>query len=203
MNAPRIAAIVLAAGGSARMGARNKLLMAWEGEVLVRRAVRAAQDAGIGDIIVVVSARNEEVIRAVHDLPVRIVENGDHAQGIASSIRAGIGVVAPTPAGALMLLADMPLIATRHVVQLVEAFAAAKGDSAIIVPFHRGQRGNPVLWGRDHFSELMHLSGDIGARTLLERHAQCVVRVESPDDAVLVDVDSPQDWARLNMAAAS
>jgi molybdenum cofactor cytidylyltransferase len=203
MTALRIAAIVLAAGNSARMGAGNKLLMAWEGELLVRRAVRAAREAGLDDIIVVVPERDEEVICAVRDLPVRIVENADHAEGIASSIRAGIGAVAATYAGAVVLLADMPLVAAPHIAQLVEAFAAAQKESSIIVACHRGQRGNPVLWGRSHFSELMRLRGDVGARALLERHGDCVIRVESTDDAVLVDVDSPQDWARLHPAAAS
>jgi molybdenum cofactor cytidylyltransferase len=203
MTAIRIAAIVLAAGNSARMGAHNKLLMAWEGELLVHRAVRAARGAGMHDIIVVVPARDDEVGRALRDLSVHIVENAEHAHGIATSIRAGISAVVPACAGALVLLADMPRIAARHIAQLTGAFAAAKSSSAIVVPFHRGQRGNPVLWGRDHFSGLMHLSGDIGARALFERHAARVIRVESADDAVLVDVDSPQDWARLHTAAAS
>jgi molybdenum cofactor cytidylyltransferase len=182
------------------MGIDNKLLMAWQGEALVRRAFSAAHDAGIDEIIIVAPARDDDVIHAVSDLPVRIVENTDHVEGIASSIRAGIGAVAPTCAGALILLADMPLIAARHVVQLVAAFAAANSGSVIVVPYHAGQRGNPVLWGRDHFGELMQLRGDVGARALLERCGDRVVRVESPDDAVLVDVDSPQDWARLRAA---
>jgi molybdenum cofactor cytidylyltransferase len=203
MTMARIAAIVLAAGNSARMGATNKLMMAWAGAPLVQRAVAAARDGGIHDIIAVVRQRSDEVGRTLRDLSVHIVENAEHAQGIATSIRAGVGAVAPACAGALVLLADMPLIAARHIVQLTTAFVAAKSNSTIVVPFYRGQRGNPVLWGRDHFSELMHLSGDIGARALLERHVHCVVRVEMTDDAVLVDVDSPQDWARLQAAATT
>jgi molybdenum cofactor cytidylyltransferase len=203
MSAIRVGAIVLAAGSSARMGARDKLLMAWAGAPLVQRAVSAAHDGGIQDIIVVVQQRNGEVGQTLRDLSVHIVENANHAQGIASSIRAGIGAVAPACAGALVLLADMPLIAARHIVQLTAAFVAAKSNSAIVVPFYRGRRGNPVLWGRDHFSELMHLSGDVGARALLQSLGACMVGVESPDDAVLVDVDSPQDWARLQAAATS
>ena len=203
MNAVCIAAIVLAAGNSERMGAGNKLLMKWEGELLVRRTVRAACDAGMDDIVVVVPASDDEVSGAVRDLQVQIVENADHSQGIASSIRTGIEAVDPARTGALVLLADMPLIAAHHIFPLLEAFAAAKSKSSIVVPWHRGRRGNPVLWGRDHFGELVQLRGDVGARALLERHADRVIRIESPDDAVLIDVDSPQDWARLHAATTA
>jgi molybdenum cofactor cytidylyltransferase len=203
MSATDIAAVVLAAGASTRMGAHNKLLMTWEGESLVRRAVRAARGAGIDDIVVVVPSGAEEITEALRDQPVRIMENPDHAQGIASTIRTGIGAVAPAYTGAVVLLADMPLVSARHVSLLLDAFATARSESSIVVPYHRGERGNPVLWGRDHFDELTQLRGDVGARTLLERRRSCVVRVESADDAVLVDVDTPQDWARLHTAAAS
>lgn len=194
-----VAAIVLAAGSSRRMGAVNKLLLEYAGEIAVRRAVRAALDAGIDDVIVVIAAGDEQIVDTLHGLRVRIVENADHAEGIASSIRVGVAAVAPSYAGALVMLADMPLIAPRHLLLLTKAFVERE---SIAVPYYRGQRGNPALWGRDYFSELMTLSGDVGARALLERHSDRVIRVEVPDDAVLIDFDTPQDWARLDAQAS-
>jgi molybdenum cofactor cytidylyltransferase len=189
-----IAAIVLAAGSSRRMGAVNKLLLEYAGEIAVRRAARAALDAGINDVIVVIAAGDDHIVGTLHGLRVRIVENPDHAEGIASSIRAGVAAVAPAHAGALVMLADMPLIAPRHLLPLLEAFVERE---SIVVPYYCGRRGNPVLWGRDYFGELTTLSGDVGARALLERHSDRVIRIEAPDDAVLVDVDTPQDWTNL------
>jgi molybdenum cofactor cytidylyltransferase len=204
MNTGRIAAVVLAAGKSARMGASgNKLLMEWDGEPLVRRAARAALDSGIDEVFVVIPAGATEIASTLRNLHVRVVENAGHAEGIASSIRCGIGAVTPACNGALVLLADMPLISPRHLSMLLSAFAATDDTAAsVVVPCHRGQRGNPVLWGRDHFSELMRLHGDIGARDLLAHRNVCMIRVETGDDAVLVDIDSPQDWARLHSVAS-
>lgn len=183
------------------MGSRNKLLMEWDGEIAVRRVVRAALDAGIDDVIAVVMAGDSQVADALHGLRIRLVENRDHADGIASSIRAGIASVDASHAGALVMLADMPLVAPRHLAPMLEAFAPTKRD-AIAVPYFGDRRGNPVLWGRDHFSELMTVTGDVGARGLLQRRADCIVRVDMPDDAVLVDFDTPQDWARLHARAS-
>jgi molybdenum cofactor cytidylyltransferase len=199
-----IAAIVLAAGSSRRMGAGNKLLLEWDGEIAVRRAVRAAQDAGIDDVIAVVAGGDNQVanvLLGLHGTHIGIVENFDHTEGIASSIRTGVAAVARSHTGALVMLADMPLVAPRHLLPLLEAFAAAQHD-AIVVPHFHGRRGNPVLWGRNHFSDLMMLTGDVGARGLLERHADRVIGVDMPDDAVLVDFDTPQDWARLRTQAS-
>lgn len=181
------------------MGAVNKLLMEYEGENVVRRAMRAALGAGINDVIVVIAAGDDQIVDTLHGPRVRIVENPDHAEGIASSIRVGVAAVAPSYAGALVMLADMPLIAPRHLLLLTKAFVESE---SIVVPYYRGQRGNPVLWGRDYFSELMILGGDVGARALLERHFDRVIRVEAPDDAVLIDFDTPQDWARLHAQAS-
>ncbi len=178
------------------MGAANKLLLQWDGEPVVRRAARAALDAGIDEVIVVVAENDEAMFGALRDLRVRIVANRNSAEGMASSIRAGIAAVSVARSGALLMLADMPLVGPRHILPLLEAFATAT-DEAIVVPRFHNRRGNPVLWGRAHFDELETLTGDAGARGLLARHADRVVRVEVPDDAILVDFDTPQDWSSL------
>jgi molybdenum cofactor cytidylyltransferase len=203
MNTPLpIAAVILAAGHSVRMGSRDKLLLDIDGESMVRRAAMTVLGAGL-DAVVVVQAGRTEVAAALSGLPLRIVENPRSEAGMSSSIGVGIQAIGAAFGAALIILADMPLISAALLTALADAFARANTDDAIVAPRFRGQRGNPVLWGCAHFDALRRLKGDSGARALLENCADRLHFVESPDDAVLVDVDTPQDHERLRSARAS
>lgn len=196
MTRPAIAAIVLAAGRSRRLDPLNKLLVEFDGVPLVARAVDAALASRAGPVIVVTGYQGGAVAAALAGRPVRIVESPDYAEGLSASLKAGLAAVPGAADGALVLLADMPGITAGLIDRLIEAYAPAAGRS-IIVPVCRGRRGNPVLWDRRFFPEIGRLSGDRGARDLLQINSACIATVAVDDDGVLDDVDSPDDLARL------
>ncbi len=193
-----IAAIVLAAGRASRMGA-NKLVAELDGVPLVRHAVLAALASPARPVVVVTGNEADRVRAALAGLEVVVVHNADFATGLASSLRTGIAAV-PEAAGAVVCLGDMPHVTSAHVAALVTAFVAADDDGAIIVPTCHGRRGNPVLWGRGRFAEIAQLTGDVGARALIDRHAAMVRWVAVDDPAILVDVDTPAALAQLQNA---
>lgn len=195
-HAPKIAAVVLASGQSRRMGARNKLLEAYNGKPLVRHVVEAAM-ASVADHIVVVTGHEEEQVRgALADLPVTMTRNSNYAEGLASSLVAGIAAVPEDADGAIVLLGDMPLITPGHIDQLIAAFAPHDGRG-ICVPHHNGRRGNPVVWAAAYFDELQMLRGDSGAKHLIAEHAEDVTEVDVDSDAIFTDIDTPEALAVL------
>jgi len=190
-----VAAVVLAAGHSSRMG-DNKLLVELDGQPLIRHAVRAALASRAHPVVVVTGNQAERVRAALTGLDVVFAHNSDFASGMASSLRTGVMAV-PNAAAAMICLGDMPRVTAMHLDQLIAAFGEAGDDGTIIVPTCERKRGNPVVWGRDHFGEIGELSGDVGARSLIERHASRVRTVAIDDPAILVDVDTPDALAAL------
>jgi molybdenum cofactor cytidylyltransferase len=197
----RIAAIVLAAGRSTRMGAGNKLLADVAGKPMVRHAVEAALESQARPVLVVTGHQADDVRAALAGLDVTFVANPDFAQGLSSSLKAGIRAIPADATGSLVLLGDMPRIGAPHLDAMIAAFAS-DASLPIVVPVHEGRRGNPVLWPADLFSEMLALEGDAGARSLLARHAHRVREIDLGTDAVLMDVDTPDALARLRGGAA-
>lgn len=193
---PRLAAVLLAAGRSTRMGGPNKLLVPIDGKPMVRHAAEAALAAGVAELVVVVGHMREEIERALAGLAFRRVVNRDYASGLASSLKAGIEALGPEVDGAFVLLGDMPRIGAGHLQRLASAFDPAAGR-AIVVPTRDGRRGNPVLWGRAFLKAFQGLEGDVGARHLIAAHPEAVVEVEMPDEASLLDIDTPEALAAL------
>jgi molybdenum cofactor cytidylyltransferase len=186
-----IAAIILAAGRSTRMGGPNKLLAELEGKKLVRIATEQALASKASEVIVVTGHQAELVEQALAGLNVKFVRNPDFAGGLASSVKAGISAVPADADGAIVCLGDMPLIDAHLIDRLIESFAPDRGN-LIVVPVADGRRGNPVLWSRRFFSELMTLDGDIGARHLIARHSEAVAEVPVDGDSAFLDIDTPQ-----------
>jgi molybdenum cofactor cytidylyltransferase len=190
-----IAAIVLAAGRSTRMGS-NKLIEDVRGKPLVRHAVDAAL-ASRARPVHVVTGHQAEAVRSVLDgLAVTMVANPEYGDGLSTSLRAGIASLADGVDGAIVLLGDMPEIAPAHIDSLIAAFAPDEGR-AIVVPVRLGKRGNPVLWGAEFFPEMARLDGDAGARALIAANRDRVVEVDVGSDAILFDVDTPAALASL------
>jgi molybdenum cofactor cytidylyltransferase len=192
-----IAAIVLAAGRSSRMAPCNKLLEPVGGEPLVRRVAGVVLESGARPIVVVTGHDGARVAAALAGLDLTIVANPDYADGLSTSLRAGLEALPSSIDGTLICLGDMPQVDTEVLSALTASFT---GESAICVPVYRGRRGNPVLWGRRYFAEIMTLSGDAGARPLLARHREHVVEVEVASDGIFADVDTPADLARLTLS---
>jgi molybdenum cofactor cytidylyltransferase len=195
----RIAAVVLAAGRASRMGS-NKLVAELDGEPIVRRSVRAVLGSQARPIVVVTGHEAEAVSGALAGLDVRLVHNPAFADGMSTSLRVGLAAVGPASA-ALICLGDMPRLGPQHLDALIAAYRA--GDPAqIVVPTCDRKRGNPVLWPRQYFAEIGALTGDVGARALIDRHADNLQLVAIDDPAILVDVDTPAALDELRHLSA-
>lgn len=199
-RAPRVTALVLAAGQSSRMGS-NKLLADVGGVPLIRRSVAALQTPLLDEVIVVTGRDSDHVAVALKDLPATLVHNPDFAHGLSTSLRRGLTAVSADTDAVLICLGDMPMVDAGVVARLIAAFSPAEHRS-ICIPLHQGQRGNPVLWGRSHIPSLAALTGDRGARALFDRLADEVVEVEMPDRAVLLDIDTPEALADFRSGRA-
>jgi molybdenum cofactor cytidylyltransferase len=194
--APRIGAVLLAAGLARRMG-HNKLLSLYQGETFVRRVARHLIEAGLTPVIVVTGHEAAKIEPALAGLPVRFVSNPDYENGLASSLVAGITALDGEGVDAgLVALADMPLVGPEQIRRIADAYNPAEGK-LICVPVYDGKQGNPVLWGANLFPELKMLSGDRGAKPLFAAHHDEIMEVELGDPGILIDVDTPEALARL------
>ena len=194
-----IAALVLAAGQASRYRAAGgaeptKLIADWRGEPLVRWAVMAALASRARPVVVVTGHARDEVRAALAGLDVRFTHNPDFAEGLSSSLKAGVAALPAVAAGAVVLLGDMPEASSAVVDALMEAFRGAP-DALAAVPVAGGRRGNPVLLGRALFAEIARLQGNEGARALLQAlPAGRVVSVEVVGAGVTKDIDGPEDF---------
>lgn len=191
---PALEAVVLAAGSGTRFGG-GKLTAAWDAGVLLEGALAAAFAAPVRSVTVVIGADAEAVAAAARGFDPRtlVVHAADHAEGMAASLRAGISSLPLDADGAFVFLGDMPRVPTAVLGRMAQALI----DGALAAaPVFQGRRGNPVLIDRTLFPELLALTGDAGARGVLQALGDQLALIESPDDGVLFDVDTPGDLAR-------
>jgi len=173
------------------MGGPNKLLAEINGTPMVTHVARRLLASRARPIIAVLGNQADAVDTALAKLPVERVRNPDFAAGLSTSLKRGITALPSDLDGMIVCLGDMPLISGRHLDRLIAAFNPLEGR-AIIVPTRRSKRGNPVLWSKQFFPEMAGLAGDVGAKHLIGEHAELVAEVEMDDDAVLVDIDTPE-----------
>jgi molybdenum cofactor cytidylyltransferase len=196
-SAPTIAAIVMAAGRSRRMAPHNKLLVTdRSGKTMIARVVDNVLSSNARPILVVTGHMAEQVEHALGGRPVRYVHAEDYAQGLAESLKAGIAAVPPECAAAIVCLGDMPLVTGRMIDRLLSVYDPDEGRS-IVLPTFRGKQGNPMIWDRRFFPEILGIAGDSGARFLVGKHAEQVAEVEMADDAVLRDFDTTDSLSTL------
>lgn len=188
MTPPRVAAVVLAAGGSTRIG-RPKVLLELGGEPLVRRIVQTAAAADLAPIIVVAGDDLASVTAALAGLDARTVENAAWRSGLSSSIRAGIDALPPWVRAAVLLLADQPFVTSEHLRDLVRAYGT--GSDPVATRYGEG-RGVPALFGSQWFGDLRSIEGDRGAKGILDRSGAAMVG----DGAPPVDIDTDEDYER-------
>jgi molybdenum cofactor cytidylyltransferase len=200
----RIAAVVLAAGRSTRMRGPNKLLAEIARRPLVRIVAEEALASRADPVIVVAGHQRAEVEKALAGLRVRIVHNPDFAEGLGTSLRAGIAAVPADSDAAIVCLGDMPRVDAALMNRLIAAFDPDRG-ALVVVPTFEGKRGNPVLWSRRFFPDLMAIEGDVGARHLIGRYSEAVAEVPVEGKAALVDVDTPEalSGVKAEMEAAA
>jgi molybdenum cofactor cytidylyltransferase len=195
-RAPRIAALVLAAGQSRRMGTLNKLLIAIDGKPMVRHVAEAVRASQARPLIVVTGHQREKVEAVLSGLPDAFVFNPDYALGLSTSLKRGLAALPEGVDAVLICLGDMPKVKAAELDRLIAAFNPVEGR-VICLPTRHGKRGNPVLLGKALLPELAAISGDIGAREVVAAHPDLVAEVEMESDGVLTDIDTPQGLARL------
>jgi len=189
-----IAAIVLAAGESARMG-RPKQLLPIDSRPMVRHVTEVVVATGLDQVIVVTGAHATAVEAALAGLPVELVRNESWSAGMSSSMHRGLRALRPGIQAVLIVLGDQPALTADLLQSLVERYRATRAP--IVAPAFRGQRGNPVLFDRALFPELLGVQGDRGGRALVVRYQDRMEHVEVDDPAAFMDIDSPQDYDGL------
>jgi molybdenum cofactor cytidylyltransferase len=197
VHPPRaVAAIVLGAGRSSRMGGPNKLLAEIGGRPLIRIVAEAALASRARPVIVVTGHQRERVEAALLGLPLRLVHNPDFADGLGTSLKAGIAALPGDVDGAIVCLGDMPQVDAGLIDRLIGALDPDQG-ALVALPTIDGKRGNPVVWSRRFFPDLMSVEGDVGARYLIGRYAEAVAEVPVSGAAALTDVDTPEALAAV------
>jgi molybdenum cofactor cytidylyltransferase len=192
---PRVAAVILAAGLSRRMAPRNKLLVCdGSGCPMILRTARAVLASRAFDVSVVTGHQAAEIERvfAAHldgGRAPRFVHAPGYRLGLSESLKAGIEALPAHADACLVCLGDMPLMSAPLLNTLMGAYAP--GERRIVVPTCGGRRGNPVIWDRFYFPEILALTGDEGARQVLKRHQDHIIFIETNDEAVLLDFDTP------------
>lgn len=173
---------------------RPKLLLDWGGRPVIRRAVEQVTAGGVDDPIVVLGHEGEAIREALSGLPVRFVQNPEPDAGQASSIACGVSALDPAIEAALITLGDQPALPPEVIPRLLQAFRQT--GKAIVAPVYREVQGNPVFFSAAVFSELRALSGDRGARQVVEKDPERVARVHF-DLAMPPDLDTLEDYERL------
>ena len=190
-NAHRVGGLLLAAGQSRRMRDANKMLVEIEGTPMVVLAAQALIASGASPVVVVLGHEPAAVEQALDGLQVIFVHNSDYADGLSTSLKAGLSALPDRCNGAVIALGDMPGVTAADIDSLIDAFDPMGGHT-ICVPTYHGKRGNPVLWGRRYFTEMIGVSGDVGARHLIGENTDQVVEVTRDNPGVLIDLDTPE-----------
>ncbi|HEX6543937.1 MAG TPA: nucleotidyltransferase family protein [Ktedonobacterales bacterium] len=194
VNGAKIAIIVLAAGSSSRMGT-NKLLLPLAGHPLAWHAVRVASESSADAVLVVLGNEADRVGAALPEGRYQPVRNPRYAEGLSTSLQAGLDALPAEIDGALILLADMPFTSQATLEALLAI--ARESPQQIVATNQRGRPAPPVYWPRAWFAALHAIHGDEGGRSLLMRSPESVRLVELIQPNEALDVDAPEDYQRI------
>jgi molybdenum cofactor cytidylyltransferase len=193
----RVGAVVLAAGRSTRMGEPKQLLRLGKSTVL-EQTLDNILGARVDDVVLVLGSSAEIIRRQVPASTfegLKVVVNEAYGQGMASSLREGLSALDPQIDAALIVLADQPFVRPETFGRIVDRYR--RSEAEIVIPTHKGSRGNPVLLDRAVFPEILALDGDIGCRAIFGGHLEGIVMVEVDDAGILIDIDNKADYERL------
>ncbi|MGO9567750.1 MAG: DVU_1551 family NTP transferase [Desulfomonilaceae bacterium] len=191
LSVKRIAAIILAAGCSSRMGTLKPILELGK-QTILKRAISLFKDFGIEDVIVVVGHRANEIISHVQNCGVRAITNEQFERGMFSSVQAGVNALRPESEAFFLLPVDIPLVRSQTIRNLLEAYQG--GNSQIVFSAFLGKRGHPPLVSSRYRNEILSYSGDDGLRGFFGNHDRHSERVEVADEMILLDLDTPADY---------
>ena len=197
-----ISAVILAAGESRRMGKQNKLLLPVGGEALLVKLVKSVCASDVGQVLVVIGHEAEKIRRKLKELPLSFVYNPNFSEGMTTSIKSGVKEVSPDCDGLLICLADMPLINTSDINQLIHAYVQnrIKEKRLIVVPVFQGQRGNPVLFSSEFRNDILDYKKESGCRGVIMNYPESVKEIEMDNDNMLLDVDTLEDYQNVSEA---
>jgi molybdenum cofactor cytidylyltransferase len=188
-----ISAILLGAGESKRMGF-DKLSLPWGKKTVLERCVQTLLRSRVREVVIVQGLRSRGVRNTFRGKNIKIVTNPHPAGGMSSSIRQGLRAVRPGSDGILIALGDQPSLKTRTINALIRIFD--RGKERIIIPAFQGKTGHPVIFHKAYKKELMNLKGDVGGRSIIERHREDVRVVKVRSMGVVKDVDTWQDYEK-------
>jgi molybdenum cofactor cytidylyltransferase len=194
MNNSRIGAVILAAGMSSRMGEAKQLLRLGE-NTLLGQVVEIVRGSRVDEIVLVLGHAAETIKESIAIQNLRVVINEAYRQGMGSSLRTGLAALPPEVDAALIVLADQPFIRPATLNRLIDQYE--QSGAQIVIPIFKGFRGNPILLDRSVFPEVMALTGDIGCRAIFGNHLEGIVKVPVEDIGILLDLDSKNDFERL------
>ena len=193
----KVIALILAAGSSTRMGAKNKLLANVIGKPMITHVVDAIGQSMVNSVVVVTGYEREQIENVLSQRNISFVHNENFKAGLSESLKVGLKEIPDDVDGVLICLGDMPLLTSTIIDNLIKAFDPIEGRS-ICVPINGRKRGNPVLWDKSYLTEMTEIVGDVGAKKLLEKYSDHVFEVSFEEDNVLIDVDTPDLLKSLN-----
>ena len=190
---PAIAAIVLAAGSSQRMGEHNKLHLPIDGVALLRRSLQTLLAANIDELVVVLGHEQESTRALVDDLPLQIVCNEAHSSGQMTSVHCGLAALENNHGGVIIALGDQPALTVADINYLIDAYQQRSGGE-VVVPTFAGQRGNPIIISESCRADILAGTRNLGCRKFIDKNPELVCKVEMPGPGVLIDLDTPQEY---------
>jgi len=190
----KISALVLAAGSSQRMGRPKQLLPLGE-TTLLGHVLTTARQANVDEIVLVLGFAAEEIQQQIPTSGLKVVINQEYRRGMGTSLRMGLSATNLKTEGALVILADQPLVQAATLSRMIEYHHSHSPQ--IVIPLYKGFRGNPVLLDRSVFAELKNLNGDVGCRAIFGSHAEQICKLSVDDPGILLDVDTPDDFHKL------
>ncbi len=186
-----ISAIILAAGGSKRMG-EPKLLLPWGEATILERVVENVLGSGVDEVVVVLGHRAGEMEARIAGQAVKRTVNANYQGGMSTSLICGLGPVDARCRAVMVVLGDQPSITSEFMRALLAAFS--RGNKGIALPVFQGRRGHPVIFDIKYRDELMALRGDVGAKGVIDAHPDDILAVEVEDDMALRDINNPRDY---------
>ena len=190
----KIAGVILAAGSASRMG-KTKQLLPFGKTTLLGQVVENARESALHETIVVLGHRADKISQTIDFSSTKIVRNKEYSKGQSTSLIKGLENVSSICDAAMFLLGDQPLVNAAIINQLINAFETS--NALIIIPYCNNKRGNPVIIARPLFHRLKSLSADVGARAIFDEFKESILKVQIPDNAILVDVDTMDDYKNL------
>jgi len=188
-----ISAIVLAAGEARRMG-QVKLLLPWKGKTILEHVLGNLLQSRVDEVILVLGHEADRFLGKISEPKIKIVFNPAYGEGMSSSLRKGLMAMGEKAEAFLVVLGDQPGIRPEIINQLIQAFRQTRKIRKIVLPTYQSRRGHPVLFSSEYGEEILRLKGDVGARQILRDHPEDIVEVETDSEAILWDIDTPEDY---------